>query len=307
MRDILSSLRARLPRIVAVLVLAAAGPAFADEIVFDPISGAVTIPSVKVGSATYVNVTLGKTDGFNFALQGASAGSVAGAPLATYDIPTNVLLLPAVRLGSQTYKVQLLNVGGFNFNLMSAALVETYTFYSRARPGVAQTATLSNGTLIMDGIAISNFSFGQSGEDNSGLLPTSATPWNSLNQPTVPAMLWCGIDGNLSYVIVEDTAKATTRTTATAANLVDAIHAAPPANGMGLYRDCSGSPAVEWRNNLPADNFRYTGNLSTTFTSAVLLGQLDGAVMFRALGTTTNQHNYLGITWKGVVPFEVWQ
>jgi hypothetical protein len=306
MRDFLSSLRARLPRIVALLFLVS-GSAFAQDIVFDPVAGIVTIPSVKVGGATYVNVTLGDVGGFNFTLRGASAGSVAGTPLATYDIPTKVLLLPAVRLGTQTYRVQLQDQGNFTFSLKSAATVQTYTFYSRSLPGVPQTATLSNGTLIMDGIAIAGFLFGQSGTDNSDLLPTWAAPWNSLNQPTVPAMMWCGIDGKLAYVIVEDTAKAPTRTTAAATDLVLAIHAAPAGEGMGIHRDCSGNPVVEWRNNLPADNFRYSSNLSTTYTYPTLLGQLDGAVMFYATGTPSNQHNYLGITWKGGSAFEVWQ
>jgi hypothetical protein len=308
MRGFLSSLRAALPRIATLLFLVA-GPVFADDIVFDPVTGLLTIPSVKVGGATYTNVTLVKSnDAYTFALQGAAAGSVVGTPLATSDVPNNLLTLPAVRLGQSTYRAQLDHIGNYNFNLRSAALVETYTFYSRFRPGVAQTATLVNGALFIDGIALTDFSFGDTATDPSDTLQSWTAPWNnSANQPTVKTMLFCAADGKLSYVLVKDAAKDSARTTATAVELVTAIHAAAPREGVGIYSDCSGQATKAWRNNLPADTFNLWPNTFTAYPYTTLLTQLEGAVIFRATGTPLTQHSFMGLTWKGTSTFEVWQ
>lgn len=306
MRGFLSSLRAALPRI-AILLFLAAGPAFADDIVFDPVRGILTIPSVKVGGATYTNVTLGKSnDAYTFALLGATTGSVVGTPLATFE--NNLLTLPAVRLGQTTYRVQMDHIGNYNFNLRSASPVETYTFYSRLRPGVAQTATLVNGALFIDGIALTDFAFGDAATDPSDTLQSWTAPWNnSPNQPTVKTMLFCAADGKLSYVLVKDAAKDAARTTATAVDLVTAVHAAAPHDGVGIYGDCSGQATKAWQNNLPTDTFSLWPNTFTTYPYTTLLTQLDGSVIFRATGTPLTQHSFMALTWKGNSTFEVWQ
>jgi hypothetical protein len=309
MFNLFSRLRAGLPRLAAIALLACGVSAFAEDARFDPVGQKLTIPSVKVGGATYVDVTLNHLGNYVFQLAGATPGSAIGAVSGTYDLSNYRLALPIVRLGSQAYRVEMVNVGNFTFQLTAAAQVETYTYYSRTAPGLAQTATLINNTLTVDGIAITNFSFGETATDPSDTLQSWSAPFYVVpNQTTVKAMLFCASDGKLSYVVVKDAVQDPDRTNSTPSDLVDAIHAAPQRTGVTIYNNCSGQPQDKaWVNNLPNETYLLSPNLFTTYTRTQVLNQLARSVVFRQQGQTANQHNFLGLTWSGANAFEAWQ
>ena len=89
-------------------------------ITYDIVTGVLTIPSVKVGTATYINVTLNNIGSYAFALQTATAQAPPVPALATYDADTGILTLPSVKVGGSTYDVTLQNVGSYTFTLLSA-------------------------------------------------------------------------------------------------------------------------------------------------------------------------------------------
>jgi hypothetical protein len=89
-------------------------------IVYDPGSSILTIASVGVGAATYVNVALKNIGNYVFVLQTATAQAVA-SPAATYDPATGILALPSVQVAGTTYiNVTLKNTGNYTFVLLSA-------------------------------------------------------------------------------------------------------------------------------------------------------------------------------------------
>lgn len=101
----------------------ATSAAVAQVSAYDPASAVVTIPSVAVGNQSYTNVTLRNRGNFVFDLTGAREQKPAmpGDALTTYDTATNVLTLPAVKVGGDTFlDVKLLNTGNFVFTLQSA-------------------------------------------------------------------------------------------------------------------------------------------------------------------------------------------
>jgi len=89
---------------------------------FDGVTGIVYIPSVSVGSATYVDVTLRHNGNLTFTLQGATLQTPnLGAGVATYDLTTGVLAIPTVLVGCTTYTdVRLANNGSFTFSVQAA-------------------------------------------------------------------------------------------------------------------------------------------------------------------------------------------
>jgi alpha-tubulin suppressor-like RCC1 family protein len=102
--------------------LCIAGTAQAEVALFDGASGLVTIPSVSVGSATYVDVTLRHNGNLTFTLQGATLQTPNQGPgVATYDLATGVLAIPNVLVGCGTYTdVRLANNGSFTFSVQAA-------------------------------------------------------------------------------------------------------------------------------------------------------------------------------------------
>jgi hypothetical protein len=104
--------------------LAATTLAAAQVSSFDAASNLVTIPSVSVGVATYVNVTLRHQGNYVFALEGATYEANFGPGVATYDLASNLLTMPAVKVGAETYlDVKLLNTGNYVFALQAATLL----------------------------------------------------------------------------------------------------------------------------------------------------------------------------------------
>ena len=108
---------------IAAKLLCISTSVLAQAITFDSATGIVNIPSVKVGSDTYVNVTLKITNpaSYSFMLQGATQQTPPGPAIATYDGASAILTLPSVQVGSAKYlDVTLLNTGNYNFRLQTA-------------------------------------------------------------------------------------------------------------------------------------------------------------------------------------------
>jgi serine protease len=102
-------------------LLPASLPADVAGITYDPATGLVSIPSVQVGSATYIDVRLMYIGNDTFALRAAAPQIPAGAALATYDPNTAILAIPSVIVNSTTYvNVTLQNIGGYTFKLLTA-------------------------------------------------------------------------------------------------------------------------------------------------------------------------------------------
>lgn len=98
-------------------------PAFAEHTTYNPATGLASIPAVRVGAETYVNVTLQlvpRSVGPTFELLGATLASQGRAASANYDASTGVLDLPIVKIGNAAYKARLTNQGGYVFALGSA-------------------------------------------------------------------------------------------------------------------------------------------------------------------------------------------
>jgi hypothetical protein len=280
-------------------------PSWGQESTYDASTNVLTIPSVKVGSATYTNVTLANIGNYAFTLQGATAQVPAGPAGAAFD--GTLLTLPAVRVGGATYAATLRHAGNYTFTLDSAMPVQAFIYYSRTAH-YPQIATLrDNGTLTMDGLAITNFVFGGSASDSTGTLVQWASPWNNYNQPVVQAMLFCGPDEKLAYVLLLSNADDPDRITSNATDLMTSIHDASQYDGVSVYRHCYGSFSDRWLNNKPNSDYFLWTNVSVTYSYAFVINQLDGAAIYREVGTPANQHNFLGITWRAGNVFEVWQ
>jgi len=108
---------------IAALLFCISGGAWAQSISYDFATGILTIPSVKVGTATFVNVTLLNIGNFTFTLQGATAQVPPGPALATYDPATGIATLPSVQAGPDRYDVTLQYLGNVSFRLLSATLL----------------------------------------------------------------------------------------------------------------------------------------------------------------------------------------
>jgi serine protease len=102
-------------------LLPASVPTDIAGVTYDPASGLVSIPSVQVGTATYIDVTLMYVGSDTFALRAAIPQVPAGAGLATYDDGTKILSIPSVKVNATTYvNVTLQNIGGYTFKLLTA-------------------------------------------------------------------------------------------------------------------------------------------------------------------------------------------
>ena len=88
---------------------------------YDGASDSVIIPKVYGGGVNY-SVTLQHNGNYNFSLSAAtenSSDNMDSVP-AYFDATANVLVLPLVRVGADTFNVRLKHLGDFNFTLESA-------------------------------------------------------------------------------------------------------------------------------------------------------------------------------------------
>jgi hypothetical protein len=217
-------------------------------------------------------------------------------------------LATGVAVGTSTISASLGGVSGSTtLSVTAPQITATYTYYSLTSL-TPQTATLdSTGTLTMGALTLTNFTFGGSATDPSGTLTSWSSPWNNFNQPVVQAMLFCGSNGKLAYVLVLSAAADPNRSASTATNLIGAISAAPQYDGMSIYTDCTLWAATAWNNDRPNADFNLWPDGFTSYSAAYVANQLTGAVIFHEAGTLSDQHNYLAITRGGASPFEVWQ
>ncbi|MBL8360768.1 MAG: hypothetical protein JNN18_09770 [Rubrivivax sp.] len=113
-------------RLVLVLLAVAAGAASAQRATFDGGTGLLTLPAVRVGAATYVNVVLGLIDPatFTFRLQTATLQTPAGAADVVFDAASGGLTIPDVAVGSANYsaRLQLTDLATYTFVLASAEI-----------------------------------------------------------------------------------------------------------------------------------------------------------------------------------------
>lgn len=89
--------------------------------IYDPATDVVTIPKVHVGSDSFA-VTLQHTGSLNFSLatvQQLTTDDTTAVP-SFFDGATNVLVLPQVRVGGDTFNVKLKHLGDFKFAVQSA-------------------------------------------------------------------------------------------------------------------------------------------------------------------------------------------
>ena len=127
----------------ALLALVAALGSGAEVAHFDGESGRVHIPSVSVGTATYVDVTLQHLGNFVFALHSATEQVPRIGPgAASYDLATGILSIPNVLVGCSNFgSVTLHNRGDFTFQLQTAELLAPPS--SQTPAIVAQPANVS--------------------------------------------------------------------------------------------------------------------------------------------------------------------
>ena len=108
--------------VTATLLVAASSAALSEVAMFDGVTGLVHIPSVSVGTSTYVDVWLKHQGNFVFTLHSATQQLPALGPgSASYDGSTGVLNIPDVLVGCTNFiNVALLNIGNFTFTLQAA-------------------------------------------------------------------------------------------------------------------------------------------------------------------------------------------
>ncbi|MGE5336863.1 MAG: hypothetical protein ACM3PU_03485 [Gemmatimonadota bacterium] len=111
--------------LAVAMLIGVSASAYAQSIVFDAGSGVLTVPSVQVGSSVYTNVTFALIDPstYTFRLTGATQQLPPGSAVASYDVSSGILSLPAVQVGSSTYvNVTLRNTGNYVMALKTATL-----------------------------------------------------------------------------------------------------------------------------------------------------------------------------------------
>lgn len=103
-----------------------ASDAFAAAL-FDPATGLLTLPSVRVGAASFVDVRLALVNPatYTFTLRAATAQEPAAAPDITFDATSGMLKIPFVSVGAAAYSVtmQLVDAASYTFTLSTAELV----------------------------------------------------------------------------------------------------------------------------------------------------------------------------------------
>jgi mono/diheme cytochrome c family protein len=112
---------------IAILLFFASTGAWAQQATFDGGTGILTLPAVKVGSATYTNVQLSLIDlaTYTFRLQAATPQIPAGPADIIFDGSTGIVTIPSVAVGSVAYSVtlKLTDINTYTFALATATLI----------------------------------------------------------------------------------------------------------------------------------------------------------------------------------------
>jgi hypothetical protein len=194
----------------------------------------------------------------------------------------------------------------------SAASATTYSFsyYKRYDSATAQTATLTNGTLSIDGKTLTGISFtSYSGFDcltggDGTVLTACATP------TTAPhTMLLCGPDpvtsaaDTLLYVLFDT--PDSNRVASTSSAFLTALQSEANYLGTNVYTDCSGTWNTSWIRNYPATNYYLWPDVFTTYSDVYVSNLLTGAVIYSTPTAGNNYNEYVAVRVSSTV-FEVW-
>ena len=111
---------------IAALCLLMSFAAWGQGISYDPATRILAIPSVSVGSDTYVDVTLLNIGPeYTFTLKTATLQVPPGSAIASYDDASGVVTLPSVAVGATYYDVTMQNTGGYTFVLKTVSVAAT--------------------------------------------------------------------------------------------------------------------------------------------------------------------------------------
>jgi hypothetical protein len=198
-------------------------------------------------------------------------------------------------------------------NFTSASIpVQSYLYFKRNGTTTPQTATLSNGTLSIDGKSIPGVYIVTSitGVDcfagGAGQNVLTAC-WSPPNTPHT--MLLCGPDpvtaaaNTLLYVLFDspDANRVSSNTT----SLLNALQSETHYLGIGVYTDCSGSAHTGWNRNYPNTNYYLWPDVFTTYSSSYVSSLLSGAVIYSTPAAGTKYNEYVAVRVSGST-FEVW-
>ncbi len=203
------------------------------------------------------------------------------------------------------------NATSNNFSA-SANVVTTYSYsyYKRNGSTTPQTATLSNGTLNIDGLSIAGVYFTTSLGGVTCLAGgTSPAITACASPPDAPhTMLLCGPDpvtaapDTLRYVLFDT--PDTNNVSATSTALLNALQSEVNYLGISVYTDCSGIGHTAWIRNFPNTNYYLWPNVFATYTPVYVSNLLAGSVIASTPTAANNYHQYVVIRMGGV--FEVW-
>lgn len=120
---------------VAAVSACISSGAFAQQAVFDGVSGVLTVPAVKVGAATYTDVRLDLTNPTNYAFKLRAATLQVPAGSADNSFNNGILAIPSVKVGAATYvnvELQITDTVTYTFILTAATLQQTTYDVARA-------------------------------------------------------------------------------------------------------------------------------------------------------------------------------
>lgn len=198
-------------------------------------------------------------------------------------------------------------------NFTSASIpVNSYLYFKRYGTTTPQTATLSNGTLSIDGKTIPGVYIVTSitGVDcfagGAGQNVLTAC-WSPPNTPHT--MLLCGPDpvtaaaNTLLYVLFDspDANRVSSNTT----SLLNALQSETNYLGIGVYTDCSGWANTAWIRNYPNTNYYLWPDVFTTYSSSYVSSLLSGAVIYSTPAAGTKYNEYVAVRVSGST-FEIW-
>lgn len=149
------------------------GGASAQQAVFDAVAATLTIPAIRVGAATYANVTMRPTASGSFAVTGAALG--ASEPTITNELSptTGIMSLPKVRVDVGSTSVYYKNV---TFLIRAGTLEFDLT---GGQPDSVSTSSASGSSTLTIQVALTSGSVPG--------LPASVIPPVTVNNVPKPA------------------------------------------------------------------------------------------------------------------------
>ncbi|MDE2047192.1 MAG: Ig-like domain-containing protein [Betaproteobacteria bacterium] len=279
------------------------------------VNAVVTIASVTV-SPTSLSLSVGANAALSAVVKDTGGNTVASAPVTWQSSNT------AVATVDSTGRVTAVAVGSAQVTAMSGSIssspvpvavnqTQSFIYYKRHSTLTPQTATLTNGTLSIDGLTITGvYTVGGLGGTTCLAGGTGTALTACYSPPYLPqTMLLCGPDpvtsapNTLLYVLFNSPDAQNVASNAT--NLLNALQSGTQYLGIGVYTDCSGSAHTSWIRNYPNTNYYLWPDVFTTYSSAYVSGLLNGAVITSTPTAGSNFNNYVVVRSSASV-FEVW-